>query len=361
MEPLVRDKSSFQQINLAHKAANSQENDPLSSPHSLLGVNPTPKRNTPSNKSNRMLAHLLELNSVVTHLETPKSLSSPKSNLHAFSNALNSRSVLDDHSRSVKNQPRILNNSHLPAVFSTDKSQGIKIRYSFSIPIPNLCFRKLIKKQILTNNTEISVHQEPQSIELRKNESPSRRDRLPKSFLSPARIVSPRTVANNINLSHRESINSVFGRVKRPAFIRESARQIPTEPDPIREQSEDSYLRLKRDESCTTPKNNEDFLNRISSVSNLNNNGSKKKIIVFKKFLSKSPESRLPQTEETKKLVADAVRFLDNAAALQKPVLKTKISLNEMLTLRKVRTTESGGTIKRMLHVPTLSIYDIHV
>jgi hypothetical protein len=74
-----------------------------------------------------------------------------------------------------------------------------------------------------------------------------------------------------------------------------------------------------------------------------------KKLIIFKKVSSKSPESKFfSEKEEVKVKVV-------NKESLNTQVLQ----LNELITLRKVKTTHSQGTIKRMVHAPTLRIFDI--
>ena len=206
--------------------------------------------------------------------------------------------------------------------------------------------RKLIQKQIVNTFIAGPIDQENPDVELVKQLSSNQNRGNQKSFISPARVLSPRHIANNINFGQRSSMNSIFSRperVQRPAITRESARRIPTE----------DILSLKTEESYLGGKNN-------ISVNYPTSTSTKKKIIVFKKFLSKSPESKIPEMEEARHLVTDAVKFLDNFIS-PKQSLKTKICLNEMITLKKVRETQSGGFIKRMLHAPSLNIYEIHV
>ena len=198
----------------------------------------------------------------------------------------------------------------------------------------------------MSNYDELSVEQEPLSLDPFRQSTPNHRNRSSKSFLSPTRVVSPTHISSNVNLAQRPSFNHIYGRSEkaiRPANnTRESARRIPTE----------NLFGLKSEESYINASNNSGMQ---SSSSN-----SKKKIIIFKKFLSKSPENNIPVLDGITNQLSSAMKLLNK---LSSPMakLKSKISLNEMITLRKVRTTQSNGIIKRMLHAPSLNIYDIQV
>lgn len=98
----------------------------------------------------------------------------------------------------------------------------------------------------------------------------------------------------------------------------------------------------------------------------LENVNSVKRVIVFRKFLSKSPDARRivenkHQAQMAKPLrIRDEFKNLHNREVVQQQQ-KAKISLNEMVTLKKIRTTSSNGVVKRMLHALTMHIYDVQV
>lgn len=74
-----------------------------------------------------------------------------------------------------------------------------------------------------------------------------------------------------------------------------------------------------------------------------------KKLIIFKKVGSKSPESKFFNEPDDVKI-----------KVVSKEALNTQVlQLNELITLRKIKTTQSQGTIKRMVHAPTLRVFDI--
>lgn len=98
----------------------------------------------------------------------------------------------------------------------------------------------------------------------------------------------------------------------------------------------------------------------------MNNNGSvsntKKQIVIFKKFLSKSPENKvIPVMETHNTNFSNAMKFFDQFASPLLPKMKMKVHLSEMITLKKIKSTQNGGVTKRMLHVPSMNIYDIQV
>ena len=190
------------------------------------------------------------------------------------------------------------------------------------------------------------MEQENSAFDVVRQASPIKQSRNLRSFISPARVLSPRPIGNNINLGQRASMNEIFSRPeksRRPAMTRESVRRTPTE-DVYHSRNEESYLNSRSNASV------------INSV----NISTKKKIIVFKKLLSKSPERKVPVIDVSKHLITDATKFLNNFSTPKQPT-KTKVCLNEMITLKKVRETKSNGIIKRMFHAPSLNIYEVHV
>lgn len=106
-----------------------------------------------------------------------------------------------------------------------------------------------------------------------------------------------------------------------------------------------------------------------------------KRVIVFRKLLSKSPESRDVQNRSAEGVnrvlqfgklrkedsldlgirKAESLQSNVNGGNIRIVQQKTKICLNEMVTLKKIRTTTGNGIIKRMLHAPSMNIYDIQV
>ena len=127
----------------------------------------------------------------------------------------------------------------------------------------------------------------------------------------------------------------------RSAKTRESARRHQFENLPV----------LKTEEGSFNAGNS----NNNAIVSN-----TKKQIVVFKKFLSKSPENKIPIMENVNSNFSNAMKFFDQFTGLQAKT-KTKVTLSEMITLKKIKSSQNGGITKRMLHVPTLNIYDIQV
>lgn len=159
-----------------------------------------------------------------------------------------------------------------------------------------------------------------------------------KSFLSPQRNGSNITTPQGASFTNQKLTNSPSKQAecfKRPSITRDSVRPV---------QNENVQISGNKDKS-----NNDE---------NCNNATVKKQIIIFKKFLSRSPEDKIPILQQTN--FTNAMKLLERLPA---PMIKgkTKISLNEMITLRKVSSTQSGGMIKRMLHVPSLNIFDVQV
>lgn len=77
-----------------------------------------------------------------------------------------------------------------------------------------------------------------------------------------------------------------------------------------------------------------------------------KKVVVVKK--SNTSDSRFfdENNEEVK------IKLIDKSAILGSiPILQ----LNELITIKKVKTTVRNGVIKRMLHVPSFKMFDVLV
>jgi len=68
---------------------------------------------------------------------------------------------------------------------------------------------------------------------------------------------------------------------------------------------------------------------------------------------SKSPESEM---EAAKKNQAQLKPF-DLKESFPTPTLQ----LNELITIKKTKTTTTNGVVKRMLHSPSFRLYDIQV
>ena len=132
MEAIIFEKVPSQQHSQVQKTSNSVHFDGFVSPRNRLNVinmNQIVSRNPSFNKINKISSQLSHLQSIVSNVETPKQVASDNQITHAPSNPLISNSITDEHPvRSVKNQPRISNNPHLPSVFSTDKAHAIKIK-----------------------------------------------------------------------------------------------------------------------------------------------------------------------------------------------------------------------------------------
>jgi len=74
-----------------------------------------------------------------------------------------------------------------------------------------------------------------------------------------------------------------------------------------------------------------------------------KKLFVFKKITSKSPDTPMEDIR---------VKVLEKGI---KPSVLSSFRLNELITLKKVKMTQNRGAVKRMLHAPTFKIYDLQV
>lgn len=93
-----------------------------------------------------------------------------------------------------------------------------------------------------------------------------------------------------------------------------------------------------------------------------------KKLVTFRRFVSRSPEDRVPGAEISENVV---LRHPNPPGPLTRTPITTEIlhsdaklkmiSLNEMITIRKLRDTLSGGSVKKMLHASSMNIYEIQV
>jgi hypothetical protein len=186
---------------------------------------------------------------------------------------------------------------------------------------------------------DISIEQDD-SPELARRPTPNQMDRNSKPFLSPQRVVSSNMSLQDLCLMSKTPSNSQQNPAARPVNVRESARKI-------------QFQNLPSSENCV---NNRNAINAVVTPTN-----TKKQIVILKRFLSKSPESNIPPHGADKySNFSNAIKFLD-PYFVPSSKIKTKISLNEMITLKKIKTTQSNGVLKRMLHVPSLNTYDLQV
>ena len=80
-----------------------------------------------------------------------------------------------------------------------------------------------------------------------------------------------------------------------------------------------------------------------------------KKLFIFKKLASsKSPNNVVP-TEANEEV---RVKVVEKGS---KPTIVSSFRLNELITLKKIKTTLNRGALKRMLHAPTFKVYDLQV
>jgi len=79
-----------------------------------------------------------------------------------------------------------------------------------------------------------------------------------------------------------------------------------------------------------------------------------KKMIVFKKKASNTSESKFfySNNDELK------LKLMERISA---PNMTPVLQLNELITVKKVKSTDQNGVIKRMLHVPSFRLFDIMV
>ncbi len=79
-----------------------------------------------------------------------------------------------------------------------------------------------------------------------------------------------------------------------------------------------------------------------------------RKLFVLKKIISKS---KSPESLDPPKNNEVQVKPLNIKDPLPTPTLQ----LNELITLKKIKTSITNGVVKRMLHAPSFRIYDIQV
>jgi len=215
------------------------------------------------------------------------------------------------------------------------------------INLSSFYLRKFIKVPQLDEN---SLEQDNASLEsllqLKGNQNQKGR-RASKSFLSPANILNSQASCQNLNVGQR--VNTGCGYVQqenwnRPTNTRESGRRSTFENP--------AALRLEE---------NSIGEGHGSRASNCSSSNAKKRVIVFRKLCSRSPEHKIPPTKENINInIGNAMKILEQfAVPLIKP--KEKLSLSDMITLSKIRTIQDSGIVKRMLHAPSLMIYDLQV
>lgn len=169
--------------------------------------------------------------------------------------------------------------------------------------------------------------------------NPTQKDRGSKPFISPQRVINPNKSVQNLYIISRSPSHALCDAPGgRSVNTRESARKLLFE----------DHEPLKTEENSVS--------NQIISPS-----GQKKQIVILKKFLSKSPENNIPVAAGDRHAnFSNAMKFFEQfVAPLAK--IKKKILLHEMITLKKIKTTQSNGILKRMLHVPSLNTYDLQV
>lgn len=79
-----------------------------------------------------------------------------------------------------------------------------------------------------------------------------------------------------------------------------------------------------------------------------------KKLVVFKKKASNTSESRFfdMNSDEVR------IKMIDKSAL---PSTMSVLQLSELITVKKLKTTNRNGVIKRMLHAPSFRLFDILV
>lgn len=223
----------------------------------------------------------------------------------------------------------------------------IRLRSSKNRNFSNLLIlkriRKLIRNQKLDQYGDLSLDHENPSPDSVSNLIPTPIvDRNAKPFLSPQRVMNSNMSAPNMYSVNKIHSSNQADVLPRPSKTRESARRHQFENLPS----------LKPGDSSI-----EAGMNNNGSVSN-----TKKQIVIFKKFLSKSPENKvIPVMETHNTNFSNAMKFFDQFASPLLPKMKMKVHLSEMITLKKIKSTQNGGVTKRMLHVPSMNIYDIQV
>lgn len=140
MDSILVEKNPAHQLPGPHKEYSCYPQDNHVSPRNRysIGANYISARNISSAKVGRVSAHLIPLQSIINNVATPKrNMHNPQAGSIAPTNgpsvaASIATDKIDEQQplvRVVKTQPKISNNHHLPAVFATEKSQAIKIKY----------------------------------------------------------------------------------------------------------------------------------------------------------------------------------------------------------------------------------------
>jgi len=321
MDVILTDKSSFPRASKGLKDNSYSQPDSCVSPTNKygLGVNHTSFRNPMTSRGHRRAVQLLPLQSLVNNVETPKRVVSSQADLNSNCYpTLNSDRTEEPTFKALKSQPKITSNANLPSVFTSEKPQPIKIK-------------KLVAKQ---KGGDLTIDEEYNP---GKVFNVNQIDRVAKPFLSPQRVISSNKSVQNLYFVSKQSSQTPSSRGEEPGRVlntRESARRTQFENTPAMRSEEEGG----------------------ASSGNGVVSSTKKQIVVLKKFLSKSPDSNVPVIKNKHVNFSNALKFFDQFAAGK---VKTKISLNEMVTLKKVKSTQSNGVLKRMLHVPTMNVYDL--
>lgn len=174
---------------------------------------------------------------------------------------------------------------------------------------------------------------------------------LPSVFTNEKpRLMNANLHANPSTKMHSNPPINLNDFVPRPTQTRDSVRKTPARVRPV----------WKAEESVSV-----NSTNPVGSQSHSVERNTRH-IAIFKKLMSKFSDGKI-RTEESERRHSsvdrrssiNAMSFLDQFAN-KSPRAKPRISLNEMITLKKIQTPGQGAT-KRMLHVPTLNIYDVQV
>ena len=146
-------------------------------------------------------------------------------------------------------------------------------------------------------------------------------------------------------------------------------------------------VNINRAENCGSINEKNDNQNSNRSKGNggltFSNSTNSKKLIIFRKLVSKSPDKiKLPHFEELltgKNLDSDKSKISQHPIKIPnfellitdpsdnkvnivekfQTISNFKIYLNELLTLKKSKITSSHGIVKKMLHAPSFRIYDV--
>lgn len=71
-------------------------------------------------------------------------------------------------------------------------------------------------------------------------------------------------------------------------------------------------------------------------------------------MISKSPDTKFEMNSNGNGGGAPNVKVINKES-----IRNLMMSLSELITLKKIKTTQRNGILKRMLHAPSFKIYDI--